>query len=371
MTRRILALTCAALVAGGQLAIACDCEGGCGDSKNVKLTKTEGFGVITSPSADTVKAKAEAWLKSVKKDAGTMEKFEAIWKTDGSVLDRLTLTFCLGDEKAAKLLAEARDVNTPAPTAVPEILTEKNADKFYRSNLAVAYAKALTGRRVYEESLAGLANIKAEDVVEPATYYFHKAVAQHAMLKAQDAVDSIVGIEQVSDAPERYKLVAALMLHDMTSWKEKDLGWISRKMGNIERRLDLSRGGPQTQKIQKEVINRLDEMIKEMENKQKEGGGGGGGGGGPPNGGACPGGGSGQGPPGGGQGETPMPDSNPAQNGGEGKVDDKKLKEIYKEWGKLPEKEKAAAVAAAIRSLPPHLQEVAKDYFDRMSKDSK
>jgi predicted secreted Zn-dependent protease len=82
-------------------------------------------------------------------------------------------------------------------------------------------------------------------------------------------------VEDVADAPERYRMVAVLMLYDMLTWKDKDLGWIARKMDNIERRLDLARGGPQTQKIQKEVVARLDEIIKELENKKKKGGGGG------------------------------------------------------------------------------------------------
>ena len=51
-----------------------------------------------------------------------------------------------------------------------------------------------------------------------------------------------------------------------------DLGWIARKMDNIQRRLDLQRGGKHTQKMQKEVLVRLDEMIKEIENRQKSGG---------------------------------------------------------------------------------------------------
>ena len=59
------------------------------------------------------------------------------------------------------------------------------------------------------------------------------------------------------------------MALDMVAWKDKDLGSIARKMDNIERRLDLSRGGPKTQKLQKEVVARLDELIKEMENQSK------------------------------------------------------------------------------------------------------
>jgi hypothetical protein len=59
------------------------------------------------------------------------------------------------------------------------------------------------------------------------------------------------------------------MVVDMANWQDKDLGSIARKMDNVERRLDLSRGGPKTQKIQKEIVARLDELIKERENQGK------------------------------------------------------------------------------------------------------
>ena len=36
--------------------------------------------------------------------------------------------------------------------------------------------------------------------------------------------------------------------------------------------LELARGGPQTQKMQKEVVARLDEIIKQLENQAKGGG---------------------------------------------------------------------------------------------------
>ena len=61
------------------------------------------------------------------------------------------------------------------------------------------------------------------------------------------------------------------MLLDMHAWKDKDLQAVARKMENVERRLELARGGPQTQKLQKEIVLRLDELIKELENKNKPG----------------------------------------------------------------------------------------------------
>jgi hypothetical protein len=60
------------------------------------------------------------------------------------------------------------------------------------------------------------------------------------------------------------------MLLDMHTWKDKDLGDIARKMDNIERRLDIARGGPETRRQQREVLNRLDELIKKLENAGKK-----------------------------------------------------------------------------------------------------
>src|SRR5262249_1936348 len=152
-------------------------------------------------------------------------------------------------------------------------------------------SRALSNRRVLEEALETLKQFNPEQVIDPAAYLFHRAVCEHALLLKPDAGKSVSRLlTQAVDSPERYKTVAALMLLDMQAWKDKDLGAIARKMTNIERRLELARGGPQTQKLQKEVILRLDELIKELENKAKnqqqaQG---------QPNGGSCPNGGQGQ-----------------------------------------------------------------------------
>src|SRR5262249_48839140 len=108
--------------------------------------------------------------------------------------------------------------------------------------------------------------VKVEDAVDPSSFLFYKAVAEHALLMKTEADDTILRLlDDVVDAPERHKMVAALMHFDMRQWRDKDLGWIARKMDNIERRLDLSRGGPKTQKMQKEIVLRLDELIKQLE----------------------------------------------------------------------------------------------------------
>jgi hypothetical protein len=227
------------------------------------------FGTLRATAPDVARSQAEEWLKGAgKTDAASQKALAAIWDSNRTVLDKVTETLCL-DEAAKKLLDEARDPKSAAPTDVPALVKDKKLPSFYRANLALAYAKALSNRRIYEEALDALDSVKAEQVVDPSTYLFHKAVAEHSLMKAREANNTIVRLlDDVADAPERYKMVSVRMVFDMMSWKDKDLGSIARKMDNIERRLDLARGGPKTQKLQKEVIARLDELIKEKEGQQ-------------------------------------------------------------------------------------------------------
>ena len=120
------------------------------------------------------------------------------------------------------------------------------------------------------DALLALKAVKPEQVADPGSYLFYRAVCEHGLMAKEEAERSINRLlEDVAAAPERYKTVATLMLLDMETWKEKDLGAVARKMENVERRLELARGGPETQKQQKEILRRLDELIKEMENKAK------------------------------------------------------------------------------------------------------
>lgn len=237
-----------------------------GNEKNVT------FGSLERVGADAARSRVTAWLKeSGKADPA---RLDAIWKqNDRAVIDRLADSICLASPEAAALLRSARDPLAPAPTKMPTLLgKDSKLPAFVRANLALAYARALTNRRVYEEALVVLKGISPEQTADPAAHLFYRAVAEHALLQRPEATRTISQLleDAVGIAPERYKTVSTLMLLDMHTWKDKDLGAVARKMENIERRLELARGGPQTQKLQKEVILRLDELIKELENKAKK-----------------------------------------------------------------------------------------------------
>ena len=187
------------------------------------------------------------------------------------------------------------------------------------------------------------------------------AVAEHALTLKDDANHTILRLlEDAVDAPDRYKMVSLLMAFDMESWKEGDplarLGGISRKMDNIERRLELARGGAKTQKIQKDVVARLDELIKELENQCK----------GDCNGGCCPGGSK----PGSGQGPRPMPDSRIATNKGPGNVTEKDLAR-WPSNGAVCLRKNAEAMQNLTRDMPPKYREVIETYFRKIASDSR
>lgn len=243
-----------------------------GDTKSEIYT----FGSLKSASAETARTQALDWLtKAGKTDQATRKQFDAIWShADRCVLDKVAQTLAL-DPAAAKLIKSSNDITMSVPKDVPSEIKDRSKPSFYRANLALVFAKAISSRRVYEEALEALKLVKPEEVVDPSAYFFHKAVAEHALMKRDEASQSIVRLlDDVADAPDRYKMVATLMFFDMQSWKrdEKDLLQISKLMDNSGRRLDLSRAGKVTQEIQKKIVFRLDEVIKELENQAKSGG---------------------------------------------------------------------------------------------------
>jgi hypothetical protein len=315
------------------------------------------FGILEAAAPDVARVQSLGWLREIGQADAKQKEFDAIWSSDHAILDKVSDTLALGDANAAKLLADAHNPATPAPTQVPALLKDTKKPVFFRANLALAYGKALVNRRVYEEGLESLKVARAEQVVDPASYLFDRAVAEHALLLKEEANRSILRLlDDVVDAPERYKMVAALMHFDMTGWRDKDLGHVARMMDNIERRLDLSRGGPQTQEIEKKVVLRLDEMIKELEDQQCNCNG------------SKPG--SKNGKP---NGKTVRP-SSPAQEdyiggiGGPGHVDPKKFKELAEVWGKLPEKDRAKAMLDLTRDMPARHRELIENYFKNLAR---
>lgn len=328
---------------------------------------TFGFSTLKAATPEAAKAKVEAWLKSV--DKFDKAAFDKVWADEGrTVLDRTADSLALGNSEAATILANIRKQDAPAPTELPGLLKDASQDSFFRTNVVVAFAKAAASKKVYEEALEALNSVTTpEAAVDPAAYYFFKAVSEHGTMRKEPATGSIVKLlDDVADAPDRYKMVATLMFFEMQAWSAdpKALSNIGRLMDNSGRRLELARAGEKTQDIQKKIVFRLDELIKELENKNKPGDG-------QCNGGNCPGGGA----PG--SGGSPGNQSNPTQNaadsmimGGSGKgaVDEKQLRQVAEQWGSLPPEKRAKIVEDITRDQPAKYKQMIDEYFKSLNK---
>lgn len=316
------------------------------------------FGTLRAMEAEQAKRKLGLWLESVgKSDAVNLDD---IFANESASAFELTLkAIKAAVPEAEQLLDEAADPLKSAPTEVPALIANQDQDPFFRANLATAYGRALASRRVYEEALDAMKGIAVEQLVDPSSYYFYKAVAEHALIQRAAATYSIARLlDDVTDAPDRYRTVATLMFFDIQSWPkdEKDLVNIEKLMDNSGRRLDLARGGPKTQEIQEKIVFQLDELIKEKEKQKGQGQGQGQGEG------------DGDGSGSGDQPSSPMSDSNIATNGGPGTIDEKKLRQYAENWGQLPAAERAKAIQEITRDLPPKYKPMIEEYFKSLNR---
>lgn len=322
------------------------------------------FSMLRTMSDEVARSQAVEWLRSIGRfDAANVDR---LWKDQSrSLIDRTADVLALGLPEAQTALRQVRNPDAPPPDAIPAFLRDQNLDPFVRTNLALAFAKAAAHRKAYEEALEALNSGLVEKAVDPAAYLFYKAVCEHATMQKNAATRSILRLlDEAADAPDRYKLVASLMFFEMQNWSPdpKDLANIERLMDNSGRRLELARAGEKTQEIQRKIIFRLDELIKELENQQK--------GGGQCNGGNCPNGGQQSGNrPGSQQNPSnPAPDSVIMSGSGKGIIDEKELRKIAENWGSLPPDKRAKIIEDINRDLPPKYKPIIDEYFKALNR---
>lgn len=164
-------------------------------------------------------------------------------------------------------------------------------------------------------------------------------------------------LDHFDKIPYRYEAMANAVLYDSKNWTKDDLADIARNMSQVRIDLNSGYGGKKVQAKQQEIIDQLDKLIKEKEdkansaasdaakaekNKQD---------------------------PNGGIPSSPLPDSVPSDVPGSGEVFQKKLQHYQKNWGQLPEHERVRAIQELTRDLPPRFKQVIEDYFKALNKN--
>jgi len=285
----------------------------------------------------------------------TASQIAAVWSAGGGpapgrdVFDRLIKSFCIADPDTRRFV-EASSPAQPLKTfSSQDFLNRDDADEFYTIHLRLFYARALTQRLMYDEALTLFARIDPARVVDPATCLFYQAVCQQQLLKKTEGLETLDKLlHRTEGVAEPYTRVATLMQDELQALDDRSLDGVSRKMQDSERRLDLGRGGQRVQKVQEEIVESLNELIKKMEqqsNPQSQ---------------------SGQGDNNSNRSSGPAEDSSIKGATAPGNVDKKNLKK-QGSWGGLPDKQLKDAKNLLNREFPSNYHNAVEEYFKKLA----
>ena len=326
----------------------------CGGGRVFAASEFVGTPTWEMPQYSKVRTALLAWLDSQNLEAAKLNTVAAEWPENTTIpaaqlLERVVKVFGVAHEPTRKLKEVC---SRPAGDSLPdtEWLYESEADPFLRVNVRLFYGRWLTQQRLFDEASVALKDLKPEDVVDPASLLFYQGVAQHWMLDAESGLRSLTRLlERKDELPARYESLATLMIEDLKGLKEESLDHISRRMGDIKRRLELGRAVEKTIEVENGVVESLDKLIKDLEEKQQQ------------------------------QqasaSSAPITPASPARDslplGGKGRGEVVK-KDIGRGsgWGDLPPRERQEALQGMSKNLPSHYREVIESYFKRLAGDN-
>jgi len=321
--------------------------------KKAAEEKTE---LYASPSAIELKTALQNWTADQK------VKNQAQLKTVATLLVKLESPLT-AEEKLDLALQVFSEVNPEAKQLIqtyqlsdklPQLsshplLVNDRAETFYLSNIRYYTARNLTQFRMVDRALELFNSINPETLIDPAGYLFYKAACEHHLLQKEACSKTLEQLlNNTENVPVRYIQVATLMQADLAELKEESLDEISRKMSDVERRLDLGNSGKKVQQVENEIIASLDKLIQQMEEQSKNS----------PSSGA-------------GAGSSNSPDSGSSESRvkgqtAPGEVDKKKLSNNGG-WGQLPPKKQASAKNIINRNFPSHYRKAIEKYFKKLA----
>lgn len=207
---------------------------------------------LPKPSAERV---MKQWAASTENQALSCEQ----------LLDVVVRSFAEVDEDAALLLQQSTSEDSPKPI---ETVGQSN---FYAAQVQLFRARWLVQHRFYDDALATLAPLLPDDVVDPASLLFYRAICQSELLLTQEALDSLTLLENNTlDVPDRFLVVAEMLKKELMEREDDGMKNVAELMTDVERRLDLGKSGQKTQTQEEAVIAALDKLLEDLENEKKK-----------------------------------------------------------------------------------------------------
>ncbi len=307
------------------------------------------------PGVEEVKTQAFTWLKENEADEPALARATELWSalpetpSGDDLLSCLSETFALADQQAAGLARLCAQPKSELLLPEQPWLRDSETAPLLAANMRLLYGRWLAHQELFDESLQQLSELKPADVVAPALLLFYQGVSYHTLLDKEEGLKVIDELlENADQSPRRYVAVAMLMQQDLEGLEEDSLDHIARQMQDIERRLDLGRGGKKVRKAEDDVIEALDKIIKKIEEQQAQ---------------QCK---SGSGMQDNIRSSSPAPDSMPIGGKGPGRVTKKNIGSSNG-WGDMPPKEREEAIQALGREFPSHYRDVIEQYFRKLA----
>ena len=307
---------------------------------------------------EQIKERLQQWLTLARTDETTSKQAMELWsdrdQVDGltaeETLDRLIDSLAIADTSVQQLVESCRATGTHRPLDYEGA----RSDAFFRDHVTLYHARWLTQHRFYDEAMLMLEALDPENVVDPASLFFYRAVCRLRLLKSAEAGDDVaLLLNHTLDVPSRFRAVAEMMKAEVQVATE-GLPQVARLMSDVQRRLDLGNSDDPVQKREDEVVAALDKLLEEME-KQKQ-----------------------QQQSGGGQGDGQQ--NQPGQQGAsqsaikgsaaEGEADRKELSENGN-WGMLDKQAETKARELIRQQFPPNFLDAISRYTRRIAEQKK
>jgi hypothetical protein len=177
-------------------------------------------------------------------------------------------------------------------------------------------------------------------------FFFYKAISQFKTKDYKGASRSIDQLTMMNPAERYYEV--GMRLKDEIDREKNKMDDIASDMTLSKERIESGQINKKTIEIQKEIIRKLDQEIKELEDKMK----------------------SAENQAGGGHRVTPIPmeDTKIIQaESGSGDINKKKLITSTDNWGSLPAKEKIKAMETLNKQLAPHIREATEGFSKKLN----
>ena len=265
----------------------------------------------------------------------------------GDLLERLAHSLAKTDDRVAELVKFC--AGSSEPGSLPEFawLADSATPTLVRNNMRLFLARWLVQEGYYDEAISWTDGLTTGDVVAPDALLFYRAVANHRLVKPDEA-DVALGqlLQREDDLPVRYQKLAGLMRQDLAGLKDESLDPIGRRMEDIRRRLAQGRSGQRVQEVENGVIESLDKLIEKLEEQMQQA--------------------QSSAAPGGQPAGAPMDDSRIAEVKGPGHIQRRDIGRGTG-WGNVPEKEREKALQEIGREFPSHYREVIEEYFRRLA----